>query len=83
MMVHLGILGKEGKLEFSQLVEDGMGVEHILLLGVEPQRVRVWAVKPESVRSFPSYGQQARGLHHCTIDPEDPPSWARLVETWE
>lgn len=81
--VHLALLGKEGQLEFSQLREPGLGIDLMLLVGVEPGRARIWAVRPESVTDFPGYGIQRPGYHAASFDPDEPPEWLHEREAWD
>jgi hypothetical protein len=83
VVVHLAVLGKDGHFEFSQLREPGMGVDLMLLVGVEPERARIWAVRPDSVVDFPGYGIQKRGYHCASFDPEEPPDWLLERARWE
>lgn len=80
--VHLALLGKEGRFEFAQLREPGLGTDAIWLIGVEPLRVRLWGAKPSSVSHLPTYSIHKPGYHHCTFDPDDPPEWMKLIESW-
>ncbi len=82
-IVLLGVLNKEGVLEFAQLRAPGKGVDAMLLLGVEPKRVRIWGARPQTVTHLPTYGTDAPGLHHCSFDPSDPPSWLQELARWE
>jgi hypothetical protein len=82
VVVHLALLGKEGKLEFANLREPGLGVTGLWLLGVEPLRSRLWGTKPSSVADLPTYVNDHPGYHHFAFDPEEPPEWMKLLEEW-
>lgn len=82
-IVHLALLSKEGVFEFAQLRAPGKGVDWMLLVGVEPHRARIWAVKPVDVVHLATYGTDAPGLHHCSFDPDEPPAWLTQVASWE
>jgi hypothetical protein len=82
VVVHLALLGKEGKLEFANLRQPGLGADSLWLLGVEPLRVRLWGAKPSSVVNLPTYANDSPGYHHCSFDPEDPPAWMTPMDGW-
>lgn len=82
-IVHFALLSKEGVFEFAQLRAPGNGVDWMLLVGVEPHRARIWAVRPSAVTHLATYVTDAPGLHHCSFDPDDLPEWLTLVASWE
>lgn len=81
--IHLALQGKEGKLEFAMLREPGYGVDRVLLLGVEPARVRIWRAETMSMKGLPTYRRDATGFHNLTVDPDAVPSWLTEVARWE
>ena len=81
--IHLALQGKEGKLEFAMLREPGYGVDRLLLVGVEPSRVRIWQTGAKRVTDLPRYKRDAVGFHNLTIDPDEPPAWLTQVAVWE
>jgi len=83
VVVHLALLGKEGLLEFANLREPGLGVDALMLVGVEPERARIWWLRPEDVRGFHSYVNDAPGYHNVSIDPDEPPDWLTERARWD
>lgn len=81
--IHIGILGSDGSFQFSQLRGPGHDVEMMLLLGIEPQLVRIWRALPRDVVDLPTYREQIEGLHTATFPPDDPPAWLLEVARWE
>lgn len=82
VVVHFAIQGKEGMLEFANLREPNMGADRLWLLGIEPRRVRLWSVLPSAMIGLPSYANDAPGYHNTSIDPDEPPEWAREIGVW-
>jgi len=82
VVVHLGLQGKEGMLEFANLRQPGLGADRLWLIGVEPQRVRLWSVRPHDVVDLPVYVNDKPGYHHCSVDPEEIPTWMHQLEAW-
>ena len=81
--IHLALQGKEGKLEFAMLREPGYGVDKVMLLGVEPLRVRVWRADCWWMKDLPTYRRDAQGFHNLSVDPDNVPTWLTEMARWE
>lgn len=80
--IHFALLDNTGHFRYSQLREPGLGVDLMLMLGIEPRRVRMWICRPVSVGHLPTYRESARGLHSLSFDPEDVPDYLVEVGRW-
>lgn len=75
MEIRLAILRTSGKYRFEHI--RGQGADFILCLGISPAQAHAWVFNREVVLQHARLSDQSND-YRITINPSDPPGWARL-----